>query len=327
MTEKTADQLVADEHLGPLETHGAHLIAHIRRTAEGRVPGIHEFIAPTERLIDAGGIKINVLDWGNEGALPVVFFHAGRLNAHSWDVVCSALREDFHCYAFDLPGHGDSGWYEDGWYPFEKNAGVMMNAIEQLGIGRFILVGLSFGAFTALSLATAHAERLYGLVSMDVAPTMAIEGVEKQLATMRVLDAKPFPEFVRAAMGGRVVRDVDRLRFTLSQNMRQLPDGFWTWKYDTRPRTQPAARLMKEHHDINVKLHQITCPTLVLRGERSDLVTPEAAVEMMTALPNAHFEEIEKARHILHHDNPLAVIQSLRRFFATLPLPPGNSAS
>jgi pimeloyl-ACP methyl ester carboxylesterase len=79
--------------------------------------------------------------------------------------------------------------------------------------------------------------------------------------------------------------------------------------------------------DISGDLKDVKCPTLVLRGQTSDLVTPEAAAEMMTALPHAHFEEIEQARHILHHDNPLAVIQSLRRFFATLPLPPGNSSS
>ena len=39
-----------------------------------------------------------------------MFLHGGGLSAHTWDIVCLALREEYRCYALDLRGHGDSEW-------------------------------------------------------------------------------------------------------------------------------------------------------------------------------------------------------------------------
>ncbi len=56
---------------------------------------------------------------GNKHLPTIVFLHGGALNAHTWDLVCLALRDDYHCVALDQRGHGDSDWA-----PADSNEGA-----------------------------------------------------------------------------------------------------------------------------------------------------------------------------------------------------------
>jgi len=58
----------------------------------------------------SAGLRLHYLDWGRRDRPALLFLHGGALTAHTWDLVCLALRADFHCLAVDLRGHGDSEW-------------------------------------------------------------------------------------------------------------------------------------------------------------------------------------------------------------------------
>src|SRR4051812_48449512 len=84
-------------------------LAHLRLAAD--VAGItaENVVLPASRDVVVDGVRLHVLDWEAPGH-PVVFLHGGGLTAHTWDLVCLALRGDGHCVALDLRGHGDSEW-------------------------------------------------------------------------------------------------------------------------------------------------------------------------------------------------------------------------
>ena len=63
-----------------------------------------------------GHLRFRYLDWGNEGLRPLLFLHGGALTAHTWDLCCLALRDEFHCLALDQRGHGDTDWAPDADY-------------------------------------------------------------------------------------------------------------------------------------------------------------------------------------------------------------------
>src|SRR5450631_240275 len=68
----------------------------------------------TRRFVDVGGgRRVSGLRWGT-GPVEAVFLHGGAQNAHTWDTVALAL--DRPLLALDLPGHGHSGWRDDGDY-------------------------------------------------------------------------------------------------------------------------------------------------------------------------------------------------------------------
>ena len=83
---------------------------------------------PTVTRIESGGIS--ALKWGDEPP-QVVFLHGGGQNAHTWDTVILGLGVP--ALAIDLPGHGRSGWREDGDYGPKLNADTLRAAAARVG--------------------------------------------------------------------------------------------------------------------------------------------------------------------------------------------------
>ncbi len=72
--------------------------------------GAVEIIGPSSSFYISQRLKLHYVDWGNEGAPPLLLIHGGRDHARSWDWVARDLRRDYHVIAPDLRGHGDSAW-------------------------------------------------------------------------------------------------------------------------------------------------------------------------------------------------------------------------
>ncbi|HEY1798281.1 MAG TPA: hypothetical protein VGG57_19365, partial [Stellaceae bacterium] len=64
-------------------------------------PGV---VLPESHEFRLGEMRFHYLDWGNKSLPTIVFLHGGALNAHTWDLVCLALRDDYHCVALDQRG-------------------------------------------------------------------------------------------------------------------------------------------------------------------------------------------------------------------------------
>ena len=97
--------------LSPEEYHD-----HLKTTAVRAGFSFDEVVLPEERRVAVNGLRFRYLDWGTEGKRPILFLHGGALTAHTWDLCCLALRDDFHCMALDQRGHGDSDWAPDADY-------------------------------------------------------------------------------------------------------------------------------------------------------------------------------------------------------------------
>jgi pimeloyl-ACP methyl ester carboxylesterase len=62
------------------------------------------------------------------------------------------------------------------------------------------------------------------------------------------------------------------------------------------------------------EIDRITCPTLVLRGDRSDVFTDENASKLAAALPNGRWVKVPDAGHTIQGDNPAGLLDALRPF-------------
>ena len=65
-------------------------------------------VPPIDRHFTSGNMNLHYLDWGNEGATPLLLLHHISSNAHTWDEFASRMRESYHVLALDMRGHGDS---------------------------------------------------------------------------------------------------------------------------------------------------------------------------------------------------------------------------
>jgi pimeloyl-ACP methyl ester carboxylesterase len=292
------------------------VLEYLHRLAERVGVHAHHVAEPSEGDIRSGDLRLHYLDWGNDHLPPIVFLHGGGLTSHTWDAVCLALRAEYHCLALDQRGHGDSDWADD--YGVEGRAGDVEAFVRDRGLDDFVLVGMSMGGIAALGYAARRPETLRALVIVDVGPEVQTEGAKRITSFMaQPSELDSVDDFVERALEFNPLRDRELLRFSLLHNLRKLPSGKWTWKYDTRPRSHPDPDKARTHsRELWDVLDRISCPTLVMRGEHSDVFHRADAERLAAALPHGSWIEIEGAGHTIQGDNPTALVAALRTFLA-----------
>jgi pimeloyl-ACP methyl ester carboxylesterase len=305
-------------------------LEHLRLATEVSGLGEVEVILPAENDVALGGIRLHYLDWGEDGHPPVLFLHGGALTAHTWDVVCLTLRRDYRCLALDQRGHGDSEWSPGMEYGVEDHLGDVERFIDHLGLDRFVLAGQSMGAINSIVYATRHSDRLAGLVSVDAGLDVRPQGASRIVDFVKApgeLDS--VEEFVQRAQDFNPARDPRLLRTSLLHNLRRLPNGRWTWKYDRRPLQRDEFHLTEGSRDfisevpaLLEKLRGMTgsirCPTLIVRGERSDVLSDADAKRFADLLPDGRWTRVAGAGHTVQGDNPRGLAEALRGFFAEI---------
>jgi pimeloyl-ACP methyl ester carboxylesterase len=291
-------------------------LEHLHDAAALAGLAIPEFLVPEERQVVLGRMRFRYLDWGSRGRRPVLFLHGGGLTAHTWDLVCLALRREHHCFALDLRGHGDSEWSPEMDYSIEAHRGDVTALIDHLGLDGLVLVGMSLGGLTALAYAGRHAAKLGALVIIDVGPEARQEGA-RRIAEFIAAPAEfdSVDEVIERALAFNPRRDAKLLRRSLQHNLRRLPSGKLTWKHDRRHRAKfDAEEWARRRLGLWDEIPNITCPTLVVRGARSDVFHDEDAEKLTAALPRGSWVRVEDAGHTVQGDNPRALVTELRRF-------------
>ena len=117
------------------------------------------------------------------------------------------------------------------------------------------------------------------------------------------------------------MRNPTLLRRSLLNNLRRRPDGKWTWKHDPNRHSPDFAKQRAEHSkQIFEQIHSISCPTLIMRGERSDVLMDEQAERFAKSLPNGRWMKIGNAGHTIQGDNPRGLLEALRPFLKEIGL-------
>jgi esterase len=288
---------------------------HLKATSVRAGFNFDEVVLPSERIVEIGGLRFRYLDWGMEGLQPILFLHGGALTAHTWDLCCLALRDEFHCLALDQRGHGDTDWAPDADYSITAQREDVRGFVNELGLDGFVLAGMSMGAINALAFAIHYPERLSHLVIIDAGPEIRRQGSHRIRdfvnggANPESLDA-----IIERALAFNPRRDPQILRRSLMHNLRQQTDGNWVWKYDRRRFQQMGDQHSVERRALADGLANVTCPTLVVRGAESDVFHEEDAQRLAQRLPDGRYVTIPRAGHTVQGDNPKDLAAALREF-------------
>src|ERR1700726_803165 len=208
---------------------------HLEATSVRAGFSFDDVVLPESHEFGHGKMRFHYLDWGNKHLPTIVFLHGGALNAHTWDLVCLALRDDYHCIALDQRGHGDTDWAPDADYSMGAQLADTKGFVDKLGLDKFILLGMSLGAINSLAFAIAHPERLNHLVIIDAGPEIRRPGSSRIRDFVNgVADTVTIEGIIEKALQFNPRRDPTILRRSLMHALRQQPDGTWKWKYDRR---------------------------------------------------------------------------------------------
>jgi esterase len=274
---------------------------------------------PRDHTLSLRGLQLHHVEWGPPSALPLVLLHGITGHARTWDTLATALATDWRVLALDQRGHGDSAPAPDGDYGVGAMADDLGAFADALGLRTFTLLGLSMGGRVAMGFAGAHPQRVERLVIVDIAPDIHPPGMTRIRAMIaNAPEAIESEEWaVETAMAANPRADVGELRHRIKHALRREPDGTLTWKYarDVREMMRRGGR--REPLDLWERLTHITCPTLLVRGAESDVLSPELAQRMLAALPDGRLVEVPGAGHTVPGDRPAEFVEVVRRFLSS----------
>jgi len=233
----------------------------------------------------------------------VVFFHGGGQTRHSWGAAVAILaKAGFYALTMDLRGHGDSGWSPSGDYSMEAMRDDVLDIVAALP-GRPALVGASMGGMASLRAVGAAPDAARALVLVDVVPRIEMEGANEirdfmQSAPDGFASLEEAADAVSAYLPHRPRRSNPS---GLMKNLRLRDDGRYHWHWDPR--------LMQGKGDFDLRIQatedaarRVTIPTLLIRGGRSRVVSPEGVRAFQALIPHAEFVNIDDADHMVAGD-------------------------
>lgn len=275
-------------------------------------------VQPKDKTVTVNGLTLHYLDWGAEGSPVMVLLHGLRGHAHSWDDVSASMCRDYHVLALDQRGRGDSDWAKDGDYSTSAYVSDLLGFCEALKLNRFTLVGHSMGGRNSMAFAGRHPDVLEKLVIVDVGPTLDSRGSQRISQEIREVPEE-FDSFEAVvqymARQNRFASDAV-LRRRLQYATRELPNGKIGWRYDIAILEQRRQGTVPPAEDLWPLLPNITCPTLIVRGKETDILSPEVARKMTETIPNVRLVEVERAGHMVFEDKPDDFIAALKGWLA-----------
>jgi pimeloyl-ACP methyl ester carboxylesterase len=286
---------------------------------------------PISHFFYSHRLKLQFWDWGTEGKPTMILVHGGLDHARNWDWVARALRDDFHVFAIDLRGHGNSQHAPGALYTIAEHV-LDLSALADVinpksNDAPIYIIGHSLGGIVSTVYTGVFPERVKKLVS--------IEGL-----------GPPPNHHVHAPASQRMRRWVDGIRKTEKREPHSYPDlnaavnrmkeanphlsddvarhltlhgtnwnsdGSLIWKFDNFARPFPPFGHNIE--DMREMFSQITCPVLLFWGMESWAQDPEKDGRA-SVIKNHRLVKVPNAGHWVHHDQLEIFLTETKKFLA-----------
>ena len=286
---------------------------------------------PISHFFYSDRLKLQFWDYGQDNKPPLVLVHGGLDHARSWDWVARVLRDEYHVYALDLRGHGNSAWAPGATYSMAEHVldlSVLIDIIDKGPVKEPIrIVGHSLGGMIALHYAGVFPERVLKVISVEgigfplghkIHGTPS-EQMRRWVEAVRKLETRVprgYPDLESAVArmkekNKRLSDDVARHLTLHGTNWNA--DGSMTWKFDNY-----VHAMSPYGHEITAAAEifsRIACPALLFWGLDSWAPLPEDDPRML-AIPDCRLIKVPNAGHWLHHDQLDLFLEETRKFLA-----------
>jgi pimeloyl-ACP methyl ester carboxylesterase len=269
-------------------------------------------IEPRSKTLALNGLRVRYLEWGDAGAPPVVCVHGYTSSAEAFNAPARRFQDRCRLIVPDVRGHGESAWSPDGAYQYADQAGDVGALVDALRLDRFILIGTSMGGIIAMTYASAHPERLAGLVLNDIGPD--VEDGSKRITSMVGSRPDSFATLDDAIAWRRQASPVTASRSAEDQRelalgvLRQDAAGAWVWKMDPAYIQQRVQHGPPRRPDLWPVLAKVPCPTLVVWGTASDVLSEAQARRMAEVLPHGELVSVPGVAHAPTLVEPVVLI-------------------
>jgi pimeloyl-ACP methyl ester carboxylesterase len=257
----------------------------------------------TFRSLSAHGFhEVVYREWGHpESSRVVVCVHGLTRNGRDFDTLAAGLADRFRILCPDMPGRGDSQWLPDANdYVFPTYLTTLTALLAHADVERVSWIGTSMGGLLGMILAAQRDSPVARLVVNDIGPVIepaalariaGYVGLDPPFETFAALEAH-----IREVSASFGALTDEQWRHFAETTSRQTADGKWRLKYDPGIAI-PFRSATQTGGDLWPIWDAIRCPTLLLRGAQSDLLSSSTAQAMRARGPTPQMIEFTGVGH------------------------------
>lgn len=246
---------------------------------------------------------------------PCLTMHGGlgldHTHLHPW---LDPLGDQMRLIYYDHRGNGRSERTAPETLTFEQFSADAETLRQELGLGKVVLLGHSYGGFIALDYALRYPESISRLILISTAPAVDYwpeirENMRRRGATAEMIEAFESGSWEDDAELEAHVALVGHLNFAPA-NERLAKEILRDTVYSAYARS--AAFELLQTYDVEPRLAEISVPTLVVVG-RQDAFTPISQAERLhRAISGSELVVIEDAGHFNYAEQPKAFFAAVR---------------
>ncbi|MBI2887166.1 MAG: alpha/beta hydrolase [Chloroflexi bacterium] len=287
---------------------------------------------PATHFVTTNGIRMRCLEWRSDASTSdrqtVVLLHGLTSCAETWSLLAPLLAEERRVLAPDLRGHGDSDKPGNG-YDYQTLCQDMVGLLDALGVERAAVVGHSWGAGVAATLAGERPARVTHLTLLEggfFRPDRQGEPTPERLETMLApveiyASRETYLAAVRSSLAGHWSPDIEAIALA---SICHNGDGSVREKL-SREHQKLILRAMWETR-TDGRYSRVRCPAQIIAAESG---RPEAAermarkrsavAEAARLLPGCWVHWVADAVHDVQLHRPQGVAELLRAFLDRAP--------
>lgn len=254
------------------------------------------------------------LEWENPGRPKLLLLHGLKVECHCWTDMVDFLKNDFHIYAIDLKGHGESQKGEAHFpdYTLKQLNEEMKEFHDKVIKSPFTIAGYSLGGQYAISYASCYPETLKGIVMIDSAPQVSLKGIFF-LTVLGLAKNKAYAtkEELQIAYAKKGLPHIGK--YMADYTLKQRPDGKYDYKFDDKniaPATMKGN--LARTKDLWNSLSKIKVKTLLLKGAKSQIISNGIVKRMKGKLPSLKVDVIPKVGHDILFTAPGLVAEKIK---------------
>jgi len=248
--------------------------------------------------------EIHITEWGDPNSKPLIMWHGLSRTGRDFDVIAQHLSRRFFVLCPDTIGRGLSTWSSDPYRDYMASTYVT-HAIHMLDAYDFdscYWVGTSMGGIIGMTIASGpEAFRIKKLVLNDIGAEIHAPALERIRTYVTqspdfgtVSEFEAYVRKVHAPFGNH---SKDQWRHMTETSFRRMDNGRITNHFDPKVMEVFSESFVSNNPMLWDLYDKITCPTLLLRGESSDLLPLQVALDMTERGPRAKMSNIPNCGH------------------------------
>lgn len=260
----------------------------------------------------APGIRIHYVEQGD--GEPVVFVHGHSLDCSMWEPQMRLLSRFFRVIAYDARGYGLSSSQREG--EQFTHATDLVTLLDNLGIRRAHVVGLSMGGFITADMLAAYPERLLsatmvsGNMRKSPGPSepMGAEESARRDAEIQALEAEGVEAMKERWLRGLLASGGSHAPF-IETPLRRMIDSWSAWQ----PLHKEARVLLGRDGIALLRDRRPAVPALVVEGQPVG-AKPRRRPDILSYLPAGEYVVLPDCGHMLSMERPFLFNLTLLRF-------------